>query len=93
MIKHIVIYTLKDPANAPRVKELLESCRNVVPGIVSLEAGIRTEALEANADVVLNSVFESTAALDAYQSHPDHLVVRKQINEWCSARAVVDYEA
>ena len=45
MIKHIVIWTLHNPADAPRMKALLESCRNVVPGILALEAGIRTDGL------------------------------------------------
>ena len=93
MIKHIVIWTLHNPADAPRMKALLESCRNVVPGILALEAGIRTDGLEANADVVLYSAFESKEVLDAYQEHPDHMAVNAQVKPLCSSRTVVDYEA
>ena len=34
MIKHIVMWTLKDPADAPRFKAQLDSCRELVPGLL-----------------------------------------------------------
>ena len=68
MIKHIVLFTLKDPANAPKVKALLDSCKDIVPGIREFEVGIKTEGLEATADVVLVSTFDDAAALAAYPS-------------------------
>lgn len=92
MIKHIVMWTLKDPADAPKMKALLESCRAVVPGIVAFEVGTRTEELEANADVVLYSAFEDQAALAAYQQHPHHLNVAAQIGPLRQTRTVLDYE-
>lgn len=93
MIKHIVIWTLHNPADAPRMKQLLESCRHVVPGIEALEVGLRNDGLEANADVVLYSAFKDKAALDAYQEHPDHMAVKAQLKPLCSSRTVVDYAA
>ena len=41
MIKHIVIWTLKDPADARSMKALLDGCKAVVPGILEFEVGIR----------------------------------------------------
>ena len=91
MIKHIVLFTLKDPANAPKVKALLDSCRDIVPGIREFEVGIKTEGLEATADVVLVSTFDDAAALAAYQPHPHHQGVVAQIREMASGRQVLDY--
>ncbi|MGE0110802.1 Dabb family protein [Aquabacterium sp.] len=91
MIKHIVLFTLKDPANAPQVKALLDSCKDIVPGIREFEVGIKTEGLEATADVVLVSTFEDAAALAAYQPHPHHQGVVAQIREMASGRQVLDY--
>ena len=91
MIKHIVLFTLKDPANAPQVKALLDSCKGIVPGIREFEVGIKTEGLEATADVVLVSTFEDAAALAAYQPHPHHQGVVAQIREMASGRQVLDY--
>jgi quinol monooxygenase YgiN len=91
MIKHIVLFTLKDPANAPQVKALLDSCKDIVPGIREFEVGIKTEGLEATADVVLVSTFADAAALAAYQPHPHHQGVVAQIREMASGRQVLDY--
>jgi quinol monooxygenase YgiN len=91
MIKHIVLFTLKDPANAPKVKALLDSCKDIVPGIREFEVGIKTEGLEATADVVLVSTFADAVALAAYQPHPHHQGVVAQIREMASGRQVLDY--
>ncbi len=92
LIKHIVIWTLKDPADARSMKALLDGCKAVVPGILEFEVGIRTDGLEANADVVLYAAFEDKAALAAYQAHPHHQAVGAQIAQMRQSRVVVDYE-
>jgi quinol monooxygenase YgiN len=91
MIRHIVVFTLKDPANAPKVKALLDSCKGLVPGMNEFDVGIKTEGLEANADVVLISTFADAAALAAYQPHPHHQGVVAQIREMAASRQVIDY--
>lgn len=91
MIKHIVMWQLNDPADAPKFKELLESCKSLVPGMVEFEVGIRTARLEATMDVVLVSTFTDKASLDAYQEHPHHKAVGAQLGRMRSSRAVVDY--
>jgi len=91
MIRHIVIFTLKNPADAPKVKALLDSCKGLVPGMHEFDVGIKTDGLEANADVVLISTFEDAAALAAYQPHPHHQGVVAQIREMAASRHVLDY--
>ena len=91
MIRHIVIFTLKRPEDAPKVKALLDSCKGLVPGMHEFDVGIKTEGLEANADVVLISTFEDAAALAAYQPHPHHQGVVAQIREMAASRHVLDY--
>ncbi|WP_374589992.1 Dabb family protein [Aquabacterium sp.] len=91
MIRHIVIWSMHQPTDAPRFKALLETCAGIVPGIIEFDVGIRTDGLEANADVVLVSTFESQAVLDAYQVHPHHKGVLGQLGPLRSARHVVDY--
>ena len=79
MIKHIVMWKLKDEAlgataaeNAKRLKERLEALKGVVDGVIELEVGINTNPSEAAFDVVLYSVFETMDALEAYRTHPEH---------------------
>ena len=91
MIRHIVMWTLKRPEDAPKVKALLDSCKTLVPGIHEFDVGIKTEGLEANCDVVLVSTFEDAATLAAYQPHPHHPGVVVQIREMAATRHVVDY--
>lgn len=92
MIRHVVMWKLKDPADAPRFKALLDSCAALVPGIRQFEVGIRQPGREANADVVLVSTFDDAAALDAYQNHPDHKAVSAQLGPLRESRHVLDHD-
>lgn len=91
MIRHVVIWKLKDAADAPRFKALLDSCAALVPGMLEFEVGIRSEGLEANADVVLVSTFTDPQALEAYQQHSHHKSVSAQLGPLREARSVLDY--
>ncbi len=91
MIRHVVLWTLKDPADAPRFKALLDSCRHLVPGIVQFEVGVGTPGLAATADVVLVSTFVDAAALDAYQNHPHHKAVSAEVGPLRQSRTVLDH--
>jgi quinol monooxygenase YgiN len=93
VLKHIVIWTLHHPQEAVRFKELLDSCAQLVPGMLSFEVGIRSDGLEANADVVLVSAFASSQALEAYQHHPHHKEIAALLGPMRSQRSVVDYWA
>ncbi|HXD04582.1 MAG TPA: Dabb family protein [Burkholderiaceae bacterium] len=92
MIHHIVMWTLVDPAQAPEFKALLDGCADLVPGMRHFDVAIRTEGLEANADVVLVSVFDDAAALDAYQQHPHHKAVGAKLGPMRRTRHVLDFE-
>jgi quinol monooxygenase YgiN len=98
MIKHIVMWKLKDHAegndkqtNAALVKEMLDALDNLVPGMMKLEVGIDLEQGVKEYDVVLYSEFEDEAALRAYQAHPDHKAVFPFIGAVRESRAAVDY--
>jgi hypothetical protein len=100
MIKHIVMWKLKDraegadrAANAATMKALLDDCRSIVPGIVEFEVALARPGLEATYDVVLYSVFADKAALDAYQDHPKHVAVKPFIGAVRLERQCMDYEA
>jgi quinol monooxygenase YgiN len=91
VLKHVVIWTLHKSQDADRFKDLLDSCAQLVPGMLSFDVGIRSEGLEANADVVLVSEFASREALEAYLHHPHHKEVAAQLGPMRLQRAVVDY--
>jgi quinol monooxygenase YgiN len=100
MIKHIVMWRLKEYANgvtkaenAVLVKELLDACRQSVPGILKFEAVIAQEGLESTCDVLLYSEFESRSALDAYNRHPLHQILKARVAPLREERQSFDYEA
>jgi hypothetical protein len=99
MIKHIVLWKLKDYAegstkqeNALKVKVLLENMRGKIPGMLKLEVGINFEGSDTASDIVLYTEFESRNALDAYQIHPLHMKVKEFIPLVRTERRVADYE-
>jgi Stress responsive A/B Barrel Domain len=100
MIKHIVIWKLKDQAegsdkaaNAAKVKRLLDSCSDCVPGIAKFEVSLAGPGFECTYDVVLYSEFVDRRALDAYQEHPDHKAIKPFIGAVRESRQCMDYEA
>lgn len=98
MIRHIVMWKLKEHAggasradNARELKERLEGCRGIVPGILHLEAGIAAPGPASTHDVVLLADFENQAVLDAYQKHPAHAALKPFVSVVCEARECVDF--
>jgi len=100
MIKHIVIWRLKDHAegndrntNARLIKEQLKALRGVVPGLVKLEVGLELDNSHSEqGHVVLYSVFENRVSLQTYLSHPQHKKVVAFIKLVVEDRRAVDYE-
>ncbi len=99
MIKHIVMWQLKEhaegrdkPANAARMKELLEACAGIVPGLRKLEVALAQPGLECSYDVVMYSEFDTREALEAYQNHPQHVALKPFVAAVRSARQCMDYE-
>lgn len=101
MIKHIVLWKLKDTAegrskleNAVELKRQLENLNGKVPGLIFLEVGINL--LESHSgdesDVILYSEFEDRASLEAYHVHPEHQKIVPFAKAVRAERRVLDYE-
>lgn len=100
MIKHIVMWKLKDhaegadrAANAAELKRRLDTCAGIVPGMLKFEVALAQPGLEATYDAILYSEFDSKEALDAYVAHPTHKAVVPFIGAVREARQCMDYEA
>jgi heme-degrading monooxygenase HmoA len=100
MIKHIVMWKLKDQAegadraaNANEMKRRLDACNGIVPGMRKFEVTLAQPGLEATCDIVLYSEFDSKEALEAYVKHPVHQAVVPFIGAVREARQCMDYEA
>lgn len=98
MIKHIVMWKLKDFAegcskeeNAQKIKNMLENLKGKIEQIVYLEVGINTNSSDMAYDAVLISEFEDEQKLKEYKNHPEHVKVSDFVAKVREGRAVVDY--
>ncbi len=99
MIKHIVMWRLKDVAhgndrqtNATLIKEKLTALRGRIPGMMALEVGCDFSRTDSSCDVVLYSEFLDREALAAYQINPEHEALKPFIGMATTERRIADYE-
>ena len=99
MVKHIVVWKLKESANgqskaenAKAIKEKLEALLGVVPGLLKIEVGIDFRGTEESADAALYSEFESRDAFEGFLNHPAHKEIGPFVREARSQRLMADYE-
>ena len=98
MIKHVIVWTLKEMSDEEKIsvkkniKENLEALNGKVSGI--LEITVNTHPLpSSNADLCLDSTFESAEALSGYAVHPDHVYVADNfVRPFVALRSCIDYE-
>ena len=99
MVKHIILWQLKDEFTAAEkveikagIKEALEGLAGKIPGL--LEIKVQTECLESsNAEVMLDSTFEDADALKGYAVHPDHVeAANSKVRPFTKNRACMDFE-
>ena len=93
MVKHIVVYTLKEGVNKAEAVEIvrasLEPLVGVIPGLKHME--IRA-TYQGDMDYALYSEFESREALAAYRNHPAHLAAKGNFHHFLNTRVAADFE-
>ncbi len=92
MVKHIVLYTLKDNVDKDEAVALiaskLEPLVGLIPGLKHMEVRRAYQGL----DYALYSEFESREALAAYAEHPAHLEAKSHFWHLLDTRYSADYE-
>ena len=99
MIKHIVLWKLKDHAegenrerNLERMQALLEALPGLIPEIKVFEVGRALEPSPTTYDLALYSEFASREGLQRYIDHPEHQKVVQYVRAITDQRAAMDYE-
>lgn len=103
MVKHVILWQLKDELSAEEkaavkagikagIKEGLEGLSGKIPGLVDIHVNI--DALpSSNADLMLDTTFESAEALKGYSTHPAHVAVaNSKVRPYYKNRVCLDYE-
>lgn len=100
MVKHIILWQLKDELSAEEkaavkagIKEGLEALAGKIPGLTEIK--VQTEGLaSSNAEVMLDSTFADEAALKVYATHPEHVAVADgKVRPYTKMRLCLDFEA
>lgn len=97
MVKHMIIWKMKDEiadkaATALEIKTALEGLVGKIDGLLSMS--ILTDCYPCSAgNVMMDSSFESLAALEAYQKHPLHVeIANGLVRPAMCQRLSFDYE-
>ena len=99
MVKHIILWTLKEEYSAAEkekikadIKAGLEGLQGQIPGMIDIK--VYTNGLpSSNADLMLDSTFESEDALKEYAVHPAHVAVADgKVRPFTASRVCLDFE-
>lgn len=92
MVKHIVMYTLKEGVEKESAVELIRSVLEPlvgrIPGLMHLEVRRAFNGL----DYALYSEFKSREALTSYAVHPLHLEAKEKFHHLLDKRYAADYD-
>jgi hypothetical protein len=96
MIRHVVVFTWSEAADAQRRAGAIEALRRLrqdVGGMTSLVVAEDAGLSEGNADTVLIADFPDVEAFHRYAQDPVHLsVLAEHVRPWLAARSAVQYE-
>ncbi|MGN0364307.1 MAG: Dabb family protein [Suilimivivens sp.] len=98
MVKHVILWTLKDEYSVEEkenikfgIKEGLEGLAGQIPGLIDIKVNINGLS-SSNADLMLDSTFESEEALKGYSVHPAHVAVADgKVRPFTATRTCLDY--
>lgn len=92
MVKHIVLYTLKENVQKDEAVKMIASCLEPlvgkIPGLMHLEVRPAYNGM----DYALYSEFESREALENYAVHPLHLEAKSHFSHLINTRVAADYD-
>ena len=92
MVKHIVLYTLKEGVEKAEaveiIRSVLEPLVGKIPGLLHLEIRQAFNGM----DYALYSEFESRQALADYTKHPLHLEAKEHFWHFLDTRVAADYD-
>ena len=98
MVKHVILWQLKDEYTEEQKAEIkagiktgLESLAGKIPGLVEIKVQVDRLA-SSNAEVMLDSTFESEEALKGYSVHPEHIkVADEKVRPYTKTRSCMDF--
>lgn len=99
MVKHVILWQLREELSDAEkaaikagIKAGLEGLAGQIPGLVEIHVNINALP-SSNADLMLDTTFESAEALRGYSTHPAHVAVaNSKVRPYYKNRVCLDYE-
>ena len=88
---HTVMVKLHDPTTLARCRQVMESMRGRVDGMVDLQVTVNELPGNYSCDLALTTTWTDLAAYRAYETDPVHLEVRAVVLELMRDAATIDY--
>ncbi len=93
MVRHIVMFKLKEGADAAEARRKAEQLKGEIPSVEKMEVVCNSPGADAgNYELALICDFKGMEELDAYQKHPKHVAFGAYISQVRESRACIDYE-
>ncbi len=92
MVKHIVLYTLKEGVDKDEAVKLIASVLEPLAGRIPGLQHMEIRRAFSGMDYALYSEFESREALAAYASHPLHQEAKTHFFHLLESRVAADYD-
>jgi hypothetical protein len=100
MIRHIVLFKIKDFSSEEERKEATEKVLFNFRSLIGEIPQLRRFKVERDIsrttdsyDIIIDGDFDTPEDLHAYKQHPAHQYAVEQCRPWCSKKIVVDYES
>ncbi|MCR4754965.1 MAG: Dabb family protein [Lachnospiraceae bacterium] len=99
MVKHVILWTLKDEYSGVEIDKIkadikagLEGLKGQIPGLVEIKVNTKPLA-SSNCDIMLDSLFDNEESLKGYAVHPKHVEVADgKVRPYTASRVCMDYE-
>lgn len=99
MVKHVILWQLKDELTDSQKVEIkeaiktgLEALYGKIPGLIDIKVEINPLP-SSNADLMLDSTFENVERLKGYAVHPEHVAVAdSKVRPYTKTRVCIDFE-
>ena len=89
MVKHIILWQLKDEYSDAKKADIKAGIKAGLEGLAGQIPGLPS----SNADLMLDTTFESAEALKGYSKHPAHVAVAdSKVRPYYKSRVCLDYE-
>jgi len=93
-LTHVVLMKFQEPAaeTLTKASAMLRALQGKIPELRNIEVGLDVLHSGRSYDLALITRFDSLAAMQRYQEHPEHVAVLQYLRAVLSASVAVDYE-